>query len=83
MVSFYYMMHSYIRTPGVAEMSEWLLCCYFNESMNLLFLLIFTGLISLLLLVGLLGAAAKLDIISLTVCGHCFNVFPGLLISMY
>jgi hypothetical protein len=52
--------------------------------MNPLFLLIFTGLISLLLLVGLLGAAAKLDIISLTVCGHYFNVlFPGLLISMY
>lgn len=46
-------------------------------SMNLWFLLIFTGLISLLLLVGLLGAAAKLDIISLTVCGRCFNVFPG------
>lgn len=47
------------------------------------FLVICIGLISLLILAGILGAASKLDIVSLTVCGHYFILFSALFILCY
>ena len=61
------------------------MCVWFSEFHFLFFenlvfnfvvyVCVLKGLLSLLLLVALLGMAAKMDYISPTVCVHCFQLF--------